>query len=346
MKYLYGMLMALSFSGGLLTPNLLYGQTPGKLPLVKIIATGGTIANSADGRMSVETILKQIPQVEAIANIEVYDYVRIGSSEISIQNWIDIANVITQELKNNPEIDGVVVTHGSNTSEETAWFLNLVLDTDRPVVITAAQRQRDALSEDSSRNFYDAVRVAAHPQSAGRGVLLVTNEMIHSARDVTKTLGHRVESWNSGDTGVLGLSDIDMIRFYRMPTTRHTANSEFRLTGITRAAQLPRVDIVYAYVDAGPELVQAAVKAGAKGIVVAGFPTGSSSPAMNKALAAARDSGVAIIMGNRGGDGRIKTDREFISADNLSPQKARILLMLALIKKPTNDRLKEIFLSY
>jgi L-asparaginase len=282
-----------------------------------------------------------------IANIEVYDYSRIGSSQITIQNWIDIAKVITEELGNDPGIAGVVVTHGSNTSEETAYFLNLVLDTERPVVVVGAQRQRGTLSEDGSRNFHDAVRVAANPQAAGRGVMLVAGEMIHPARDVTKTISYRTETWNSGDLGVLGLTDTDIVRFYRIPTSRHTANSEFRLDGIDNAAEIPRVDIVYSYADAGPELIEAAVAAGAKGIVVAGFPTGSTSPAMNKALQAAKLSGVAIISSHRGGKGRITSDLGFISADNLTPQKARILLMLALShNKTSEEEFEEIFMTY
>lgn len=315
-------------------------------PLVKIIATGGTIANSPDGRMAVDTVLGQIPGIVDVADIQVRDYVRVGSSEITVQNWIDIAAVITGELANEPAIDGIVVTHGSNTSEETAWFLNLVLDTDKPVVVVGAQRQRTTLSEDGSRNLYDAVRVAGHPDAGGRGVMLVVNEMIHAARDVTKTLSYRPETWDSGDLGALGLADVDRVRFYRLPTTRHTTNSELRLDGITRADQLPRVDIVYTYADAGPELVEAAVAAGAKGIVVAGFPTGSPSPAMETALEKAQAQGVAVVMSHRGGRGRIQTGRTFTSADNLTPQKARILLMLALANGADHEDLEEIFLSY
>ncbi len=315
-------------------------------PLVKIIATGGTIANSPDGRMSVETVMTQIPQLGTVANIEVHDYVRIGSSEISIQNWIDLAKVIMQQLNANPDIDGIVVTHGSNTSEETSYFLNLVLDTDKPVVVVGAQRQRGTLSEDGSRNLFDAIRVAAHPEAGGRGVMLVAGDMIHAARDVTKTISYRTETWNSGDLGVLGLTDPDQIRFYRMPYGRHTANSEFRLDDVRVTADLPRVDIVYVYADAGPELVEAAVAAGARGIIVAGFATGSASPAMEIALASARDKGIAVIMSHRGGKGRVQTGRGFTSADNLTPQKARILLMLALAHKVAATRLEQVFQTY
>ena len=330
----------------LLQPGPLEAQPATDKPQVRIIATGGTIANSPDGRMAVETVVEQILGIGDIADITIHDYARIASSEISVQNWIDIANVIMEELAEHPETDGVVVTHGSNTSEETAYFLNLVLDTEVPVVVVAAQRQRTTLSEDGSRNLYDAVRVAAHPDARGHGVLLVVNETIHAARDVTKTISYRPETWDSGDLGALGLVDIDRIRFYRTPTSRHTFDSELRLDGITRADELPRVDIVYTYADAGPELVEAAVAAGAKGIIVAGFPTGSPTPAIATALEKAEASGVAVVMSHRGGRGRVQTGRPFTSADNLTPQKARILLMLALKNGATADALETVFLSY
>ncbi|MDH3547702.1 MAG: asparaginase [Gammaproteobacteria bacterium] len=339
-------IISIAFAATLLQPGVLHAQSANDKPRIKIIATGGTIANSPDGRMAVETVLSQVPRIGEFADIDVRDYIRVGSSEITIQNWIDIANVIMEELRADSDIDGIVVTHGSNTAEETAYFLNLVLDTKVPIVVVGAQRQRTTLSEDGSRNFYDAVRVAAHPEAGGRGVLLVVNEMIHAARDVTKTLSYRTETWDSGDLGALGLADVDRIRFYRTPTTRNTINSELQLDGITRADELPRVDIVYTYADAGPELVQAAVAAGAKGIVVAGFPTGSPTPAIDKALKKAEGQGVAVVMSHRGGRGRVQTGRPFTSADNLTPQKARILLMLALAHGATADELEGIFSSY
>jgi L-asparaginase len=329
-----------------LQPGLLEAQQVADKPQIRIIATGGTIDNSPDGRMAVNTVLQQIPGISGIADITIRDYVRIGSSEISVQNWIDISKIIMEDIAENPETDGLVVTHGSNTSEETAYFLNLVLDTELPIVVVAAQRQRTTLSEDSSRNLYDAVRVAAHPAARGHGVLLVANEMIHAARDVTKTISYRPETWNSGDLGALGLVDTDRIRFYRTPTSRHTFTSGLRLDGITRADELPRVDIVYTYAGAGPELVDAAVAAGAEGIIVAGFPTGSPTPAIATALERAEASGIAVVMSHRGGRGRVATDRPFTSADNLTPQKARILLMLALANGVTAGTLESVFLTY
>ncbi len=339
-------LITVVFAGLLLQTTLACAQTIEDKPTVRIIATGGTIANTPSGRLAVESVLEQVPAVSAYADITVRDYIRVGSSEISLQNWIDIAKLIEAELDAHPETDGIVVTHGSNTAEETAYFLHLVLDTDVPVVVVGAQRQRTTLSEDGSRNLYDAVRVAAHPQAVGKGVMLVVNEMIHSARDVTKTISYRPETWDSGDVGVLGLADVDRVRFYREPISRHTTGSAFRLDGIDEAAQLPRVDIVYTYADAGGEFVDAAVAAGAEGIVVAGFPTGSPNPAIDAALKRAEAEDVAVVMSHRGGRGRVQTGRPYTSADNLTPQKARILLMLALASGAQPDELQDIFLDY
>jgi L-asparaginase len=317
-------------------------------PLVKIVATGGTIANSPTGRMAVDTVLAQIPQIAQHARIEVVDLFRVGSSAITVQNWLDLSAAVNRILATEPEVAGIVVTHGSNTSEETAYFLSLTVNSSKPVVITGAQRQQNTLGQEGTRNLYDAIRVAATPAAAGKGVLLVVNEVIHPARDVTKRISVRVETWQSGDTGALGLADGDKISFYHQPLYKHTASSEVRLApGITQAAQLPRVDILYAYADADAALAEAAVRAGAKAIVVAGFPTGDATPALEEALKRLQQQGTPVLMSNRGGLGRINAaDSEFISADNLTPQKARILAMLALAKNPSPEFLRQVMASH
>jgi L-asparaginase len=318
------------------------GTAPVK-PLIKIVATGGTIANSPGGRMSIESVMQKVPDLAQVADLEVVDYARIGSSAITVQNWIDLGNAVNKILREEPRVAGIVVTHGSNTSEETAYYLSLVVDSQKPVVVTAAQRQQNTLGEEGSRNLFDAVKVAASPGAAGKGVLLVVNEMIHAARDVTKRISVRVETWDSGDLGVLGLVDKDQVTFYRTPSHPHTTTSDLRIPNLTQASQLPRVDIIYSYADADGALIEAAVKAGAKGLVVAGFPTGSPTPAQRKALEAVQASGTAVVMSHRGGLGRISTtDNPFITGDNLTPQKARILLMLALAKTQAKDELKRI----
>jgi L-asparaginase len=325
---------ALAFA--LLAPSFSTAAPAPQRPLVKIVATGGTIANSPTGRMAVDTVLAQIPQIANHARIEVVDLIRVGSSAISVQNWLDIAATVNRILANEPGVAGIVVTHGSNTSEETAYFLSLNVNSTKPVVITAAQRQQNTLGQEGTRNLFDAIRVAADPNAAGKGVLLVVNEKIHPARDVTKRVTVRVETWESGDTGALGLVDGDKVSFYHQPTYKHTTRSDVRLApNITRADQLPRVDIIYAYADSDGALADAAVKAGAKALVVAGFPTGAGTPAQYQMLNRLKDQGIIVIMSNRGGLGRINTENPYISADNLTPQKARVLAMLALAKNPS-----------
>lgn len=322
---------------------------PVQPPLVKIVATGGTIANSPDGRMAVDTVLAQIPQVSRYARIEVVDLMRIGSSSISVQNWIDIAAAVNRIFATEPEVAGVVVTHGSNTSEETAYFLSLTVDYDKPVVITAAQRQQNTLGQEGTRNLYDSIRVAADPNAAGKGAMIVVNEQIHPAREVTKRISVRVETWDSGDAGVLGLVDNDQVTFYSQPARRHTTASEVRLAdGVTRSNQLPRVDILYAYADADGALAEAAVQAGAKALVIAGFPTGAASPAQYETLNRLQEAGTVIVMSNRGGLGRINipVNNNYVSADNLTPQKARILAMLALARNPSADFVRHVMATH
>lgn len=334
--------LSLAFSA---IPNTLLAQE--QSPLIKIVATGGTIANSPDGRMAVDTVLAQMPEIAKHARIEVVDYSRIGSSSISVQNWIDIAGIVNRIFATEPEVAGIVITHGSNTSEETAYFLSLTVNHNKPVVLTAAQRQQTTLGEEGTRNLFDAIRVAADPGAVGMGTMLVVNEKIHRARDVTKRMTVRVETWESGDVGALGLVDGDQVSFYNQPIRKHTTRSDVRLAAnISKASQLPRVDIVYAYADADGAMIEAAAKAGARAIVVAGFPTGAATPAQYQALDRLRDQGIVVIMSNRGGLGRINTDNNYISADNLTPQKARILGMLALARNPSAEFVREVMATH
>jgi L-asparaginase len=318
-----------------------------ELPLVKIVATGGTIANSADGRLSVESVLEHIPQIKDHARIEVHDYIRVGSSSITLDNEIGLWQTITKILREERDVDGIVITHGSNTSEETAWLMNLTLKTSTPVVVVGAQRQQFTLSEDGSRNLLDAVRVAASPAARGMGALLVVNQLIHYSRDVTKELGSgRVDTWSSGEIGALGYADGDMVKFTRKPLLRHTTRSEFSLKDITQAGQLPKVEVVLSTLDADGTVIDALVAAGYKGIVVGGFPTGSPTPAQRQAMGRAQAAGVVVVMGNRGNGGRTSSGDDSIGADDLSLQKARLLLMLALTKTSDVNEIKRIFNEY
>ena len=320
-----------------------------KLPLVKVVATGGTIANTPSGRLNAAEVAEAIPQLKQVARLEVEEVIRVGSSSITLENWLTLARRINEILSREPEVKGIVVTHGSNTVEETAYFLSLTIKSDKPVVLTAAQRQFTTLSSDSPKNFLQAVRVAASDDARGKGALVVVNDVINAARDVTKNITYRLETYNSRDLGVLGYVDEDRVTFYRAPLRQHTKATPF---DITRLQKLPRVEIIYSSVDADGALIDAAVtQARAEGLVIAGFPTGSATPAMEQAMDRAAAKGVLVVMTNRGGTGRItdtrgKEQRPLIFGDNLTPQKARILLMLALTTTKDLAEIQRIFQRY
>ncbi len=317
------------------------------LPLVKVVATGGTIANTPSGRLHAGEVAEVIPELKKVARLEVEELMRVGSSSITVENWLTLARKINEILAKEKEVKGIVVTHGSNTAEETGYFLNLTIKSDKPVVLTAAQRQFKTLSSDSPKNFLQAVRVAASDEARGKGVLIVTNDTIHAAREVTKEISYRVETYSGKDIGLLGFVDEDEVVFYRQPLRKHTTAAPFDISKVQR---LPRVDIVYAYADADGVLIDAAVTQGkAEGLVVAAFPTGSPSPTMEKALEAVIAKGIPVVITNRGGTGRVRDTRggrPFIYGDNLTPQKARILLMLALTRTRDRTELQRFFEKY
>jgi len=318
------------------------------LPLVKVVATGGTIANTPSGRLHAGEVAEAIPQLKKVARLEVEEIFRVGSSSISVEQWIMLAKRLNEIVARQGDIKGIVVTHGSNTVEETAYFLHLTVKTDKPIVLTAAQRQFTTLSSDSPKNFLQAVRVAAADDSKGKGALVVTNDVINGARDVRKNISYRVETYTSGDLGVLGFVDEDRVAFYHSPAKPRL------FFDISKLDKLPRVDIVYTYAGADGALIDAAVtQAKANGVVIAGFPTGSGTPAMDEAVKQLTDKGIAVVMTNRGGLGRVTETsgrqgehRPLIYGDNLTPQKARILLMLALTTTRDAAKLQQIFATY
>ena len=319
-----------------------------KLPLVKVVATGGTIANTPSGRLHAGEVADAIPALKKVARLEVEELMRVGSSAITVENWLTLARRINEILAQEAGVAGVVVTHGSNTVEETAYFLSLTVRSDKPVVLTAAQRQFTTLSSDSPKNFLQAVRVAASSESRGKGALVVANDMINAARDVSKNITYRVETYSSRDIGALGFVDDDRITWYRLPVKQHGAATPFDVAGLP---QLPRVDIIYTYAGADGALIEAAVAGGAEGIVIAGFPTGSGTPAMDEAVKRIAAKGIPVVMTNRGGLGRVtdtraKEARPLIWGDNLTPVKARILLMLALTTTRNPAEIQQLFLKY
>jgi L-asparaginase len=322
-----------------------------QLPLIKVIATGGTIANTAEGRISGEAYVAAIPEIKKYARIEVIDFMRVASSAIAPEHWMQIGKKTNDIFSKEKEVQAVVVTTGSNTLAETAYFLNLVVKSDKPVVLTGAQRRFKALSSDSPKNFLQALRVASSPEARGKGVLVVTNDCISGAREVRKNITRRLETWDSGDIGFLGYVDEDKITFYRAPLRKHTLATEFDITNLDR---LPRVDVIHSYAGAPGDIMELAVEqCKAEGIVIAGFPTGTGSrPWQNDVAAKLYKKGIPVVLTNRAGIGRIAPEAEqpfeeyFLVGDNLVPDKARILLMLALSKTKDLKEIQRMFVEY
>jgi L-asparaginase len=315
-------------------------------PRVALIITGGTIDSVGADRLDLawyaefgqrlETgdLLERIPELNDIAEVEELPFRRLPSQAITNADWLDLARTI-QRYFDEDKADGIVITHGTNTLEETAYFLHLVVKSDRPVVVVGAMRPSSGMSADGYLNLLSAVRVAGDPASRGMGVLTVLNDTIHSARDVTKTATYRVETFQGRDLGPLGYADADgRVVYYHRPTHKHTTESEFSIDGIEA---LPRVDVVVSYVDADGTLIDAAVAAGAKAIVNGGTGAGRPTPGEDKALQRAHEQGVLICQGSRVGSGRAVRSpglvkRGWVATDNLVPWKARIVLALALTK--------------
>jgi L-asparaginase len=323
-------------------------------PLIKVIATGGTIANTPGGQLSGEAYTQAIPEIKKYARLEVVDLMNVASPSIGPDDWLKIGKTINEILAKEEQVKGIVVTHGSNILDETAYFLNLVVKSDKPVVLVAAQRKFTSLSSDSPKNFLQAVQVASSDKAIGKGVLIVLNDEISAARDARKVISYRMETIESGDLGSLGYVDDFGVEFYRAPLRKHTKATEFEISKIDK---LPRVDIIYSYAGADGNLLQAAVEHKAEGIVFAGFPTGSPSRSGDPsrpwqdelAKKLIQTTGIPIVTTNRGGIGRILPEPQrahFILGDNLVPQKARVLLMLALTKTREYKEIQRMFYEY
>ena len=336
---------------------------PGRdLPVVWVLATGGTISGGGSsatsltnyevGALSGDDLVAALPALADYADVRVEQVANIGSPNITFDVWLRLANRIDALFSADQDVAGVVVTHGTNTLEETAYFLNLTVRHDRPVVLVGAQRPATAISADGPLNLLGAVRTAAAPAARGKGVLVVMNDEINAARDVTKTSTYRLETFNSRTLGFLGYVDADAVTFYREPTKRHTADAEFDLAGITK---FPAVDIVYSYVAPNPVLIRALIDDGVDGIVLAGTGAGIVSTVELEALAQVQSlppaSRPVLVRSNRTGSGRVVPlgrydELDMIAADTLNPQKARILLMLALTRTRDRAEIRRMFNEY
>jgi L-asparaginase len=327
---------------------------------VALIVTGGTIDAvgtdrldmgwylEAGKRLEPGELIARVPELAQVADVTEVPLRRLPSQAITTADWLELIKTI-HDLFANDRADGVVITHGTNTLEETAYFLHLTLKTDCPVVLVGAMRPASAVSADGYLNLLNAVRVAAEPASRGAGVLVVLNDTIHSARDVTKTATYRVETFQGRDLGPLGYSDADgSVVYYHRPARPHTIQTVFDPDQIT---ELPRVDVVVSYIGADGTLIDAAVAAGARGIVSAGTGAGRPTPGEDAALVRAADCGVLVCQGSRVGSGRSLRSpgmrkRGFVAADNLPPWKARLLLALALCRTSDPDEIQSYFDTY
>jgi len=329
-----------------------------KTPSVVVLATGGTIAGAAasdvqaayaSGQVGVEQLLAAVPQAKKIATLRGEQISNIGSQDMNDEVWLKLGRRVN-ELAAMPDVDGIVITHGTDTIEETSYFLNLVVKSQKPVVLTAAMRPSTALSADGPLNFYNAVAVAANKDAARRGVLVVVNDWIHGASSLTKANTTAVQTFLSPLRGLVGTVAYGESEFYRGPVGKHTVESEFSLEGVTA---LPRVDIVMAHENMDGKLIDAAVAAGAKGLVIAGVGNGNMTASALDALAAQSKKGIVCVRSTRVATGRVGRNVEvdddklgLVASDDLNPQKARVLLRLALLKSRPLADVQRLFQEY
>lgn len=319
---------------------------------IHVIGTGGTIANSTqrDTYLTTEELIDEIPKTKDIAQITTKDVASLGSSEITAEEWFALHNEITKLERTSRGFDGYVITHGSNTIEETAYFLNLTLKTEKPVVLTAAQRERDRISNDGDRNLVDAIRVARSTEAHNRGALVVVNENIHHSRHVTKSVSNRPDAWVSSNLGPVGMIDKNAnVQFYHSLERLHTVDTEFDLDQ-KASDDFPNVEIVYSAAGMSGEILTAASHV-ADGIVIAGLPTGTPAAPHNYndnqlAIAEETSTSVPVVLSHRGQEGWPYPQEPFIWGDILTPQKARILLGLGLTETNSKDELQQMFKQY
>lgn len=330
-----------------------------KLPNVTILATGGTIAGTGAtstttvgytaAKVGVEALIKAVPEMSKVANVSGEQVFQIASESMTNDHWLTLAKRVNTLLVQD-NVDGIVITHGTDTLEETAYFLNLVVKSRRPVVLVGSMRPSTAMSADGPINLYNAVILAGSKEAIGKGVLVALNDQIHAARDVTKTNTVTMDTFKASELGMLGYIVGGKPYFYRQPVRKHTVDAEFDVSNL---ASLPLVEVAYSHANAGTAAVNAFVAEGAKGIVHAGTGDGSLPARTKPALQAARAKGVIIVRSSRVGQGPVVRNGEanddeldFVVSDTLNPQKARILLTLALTRTTNTKDIQRMFWTY
>ncbi len=330
-----------------------------KLANVTILATGGTIAGSGAtttttvgytaATVGVQRLIAAVPELAKVANVTGEQVFQIASENMTNEHWLTLGKRVNALLA-QPNVDGIVITHGTDTLEETAFFLELVVKSKKPVVLVGAMRPSTAMSADGPINLYNAVLLAASPDAVGKGVLVSLNDQIGAARDVTKTNTSTLDSFKTPELGMLGYIQGNKAYFYRQGLRKHGYEGEFDISGLS---SLPMVEIVYGHANMNPIALNAFVAAGAKGIIHAGTGDGSLASPVKAALSAARAKGTLIVRSSRVGQGIVARNGEadddaldFVVSDTLNPQKARILLMLALTKTSDSKQIQKMFYTY
>jgi L-asparaginase/glutamin-(asparagin-)ase len=330
-----------------------------KLPNVVILATGGTIAGTGAtstttvgytaAKVGVESLIKAVPELSKAANVSGEQVFQIASESMTNEHWLTLAKRVNALLA-QPNVDGIVITHGTDTLEETAYFLNLVVKSRKPVVLVGSMRPSTAISADGPINLYNAVALAGSKEAVGMGVLVALNDQINGAREVTKTNTVTADTFKTTELGMLGYIVGGKAHFYRQSLRKHTVDTEFDVSNL---ASLPAVDVAYSYANVGTTAVDAFVAQGDKGIIHAGTGDGSLPARTKPALIEARKKGVIIVRSSRVGQGIVARNGEanddeldFVVSDTLNPQKARILLMLALTKTHDTKEIQRMFYTY
>ena len=334
-------------------------RAPNTLGNVMILATGGTIAGSGAtstttvgytaATVGVDALLNSVPELKNVANVRGEQVFQIASENMNNDYWLKLAKRVNTLLAQD-DVDGIVITHGTDTIEETAYFLDLVVKSRKPVVVVGAMRPSTAISADGPINLYNATLVAASEEAIGKGVLVVLNDQINAARDVTKSNTSTADTFRTPDLGMLGYVQGNKPYFYHLSARKNTVDTEFDIANLDT---LPQVDIVYGYANMGRTPVDALVAAGVKGLVHAGVGDGSLANAVKPALIEARKKGVVIVRSSRVGSGIVARNGEanddeldFVVSDTLNPQKARVLLMLALTKTTDTKEIQRMFTTY
>lgn len=328
------------------------------LPRVRLLIGPGTLhsrgsdrmdftrySRSGNPRMTGQELLATLPEISQVAQVEVDED---NPHEVATLDDLRRLAVRVNNWLRKPDLHGVILIQGTNSLEETAYFLNLTVRSAKPIVVTGAQRPYTALSADGPVNLLDAVRVAVTPETHGKGAVVVTNGEINAARVVTKTSTYRLQTFRSRDMGLLGYADADRVVYYHTPTWRHTVDNEF---DIDRVENMPPVDVLYVHAGARPGLAEAALQLGARGIVVAGSGAGATGNLAKELTEIAAKRRAVVVQSSRVGEGRVVRNNNWsepgmVVADNLSPHKSALLLSLALTRTADPEEIQRIFEQY